>query len=121
MKKFFDRLRRWLIKKLGGYTEQFTPVRYEVTRLPDAKAKKVQIQMIEYYPTLMDSHADLEKYLKNRAIESIARFLEENGYIKWERTDDIERCALIFRATLYAVSAEDLEPRFQEWVETHGD
>ena len=26
MKKFFDKIRRWLIKKLGGYTEQFPPL-----------------------------------------------------------------------------------------------
>lgn len=26
MKKFFDKIRRWLIKKLGGYTEQFPPI-----------------------------------------------------------------------------------------------
>lgn len=120
MKMFFDRLRRWLIKKLGGYTKQYAPVRNEITRLSSAKAEKVQIQIIESRLELA-CNADAEKYLKKRAIESIACFLAENGYIKWERTGDIERCAVIFRATLYAVSAEDLEPRFQGWVETHGD
>lgn len=120
MKKTFDRLRRWLIKKLGGYTEQFTPVRKEITRLPDAKAKKVQIQIIELRPAL-ERHIDIGEYLKRRAIESVAQFLEENGYIKWERTSDIEKCAVIFRATLWAVSVEELEPRHEAWVETHGD
>lgn len=120
MKKFFDHLRRWLIKKLGGYTEQFTPVRKEITRLPDARAKKVQVQVIESAPALY-GHIDFGEYLKSRAIESIARFLEENGYIKWERTEDIEKCAIIFRATLWAISPEELEPSYQVWVETHGD
>ncbi len=120
MKKILDRLRRWLIKKLGGYTEQFTPVRKEITRLPDAKAEKVQIQMIESRPVL-ERHIDTWKCLERRAIESVAQFLEENGYIKWERTSDIERCAVIFRATLWVVRPEDLEPSYQSWVETHGD
>lgn len=120
MRKILDRLRRWLIKKLGGYTEQFTPVRKEITRLPDAKAKKVQIQIIESRQAL-ERHIDIGEYLKRREIESVAQFLEENGYIKWERTSDIEKCAVIFRATLWVVSAEELEPRHEAWVETHGD
>ena len=118
MKKIFDRLRRWLIKKLGGYTEQFTPVRHKVIRLPDARAKKVQVQVIVYGPALY-GHIDIEKYLKKRAIESIVRCLEENGYIKWEKTDDIEKCSLVFRATIWVVSPENLEPSYQSWVETH--
>ena len=120
MKEFFDRLRRWLIKKLGGYTEQFTPVRKEITRLPDARAKKVQVQVIEYGPTLY-GHSNIGEYLKRRAIESIVRCLEGNGYIKWERTDDIEKCSLVFRATIWAVRPEELETNYQEWVEPHGD
>ena len=120
MKEFFDRLRRWLIKNLGGYTEQFTPVRHEVTRLPDARAQKVRVQVIEYGPALY-GHINIEKYLKRRAIESIVRCLEENGYIKWERTDDIEKCSLVFRATIWAVRPEELETRFEAWVEPHGD
>ena len=62
-------------------------------------------------------HIDHEKRMKRLAIESIARFLDENGYIKWERTDDIEKCATIFQATIWAVSAKELEPSYQEWVE----
>lgn len=119
MKKFFNRLRRWLIKKLGGYTEQFTPVRKEITRLPDAKAQKVQVQIIEHRH-MMTGHIDLGEYLKSRAIESIARFLEENGYIEWERTEDIEKCAIVLRATIWAVKPEELEPSYQAWVEPHG-
>lgn len=120
MKKIFDRLRRWLIKKLGGYTEQLTPIRHEVTRLPDVKAQKVQVQVIGSGLTL-HGHSDIREYLKSRAIESIARFLEENGYIKWERTDDIEKYSLVFRATIWAVRPEELEPRYETRVETHGD
>lgn len=120
MKKFFERLRCWLIGKLGGYTEQFTTVRNVITRLPDAKAKEVQIQTIEYR-SMRGSQIDFEKRMKRLAIESIARFLDENGYIKWERRDDIEKCAIIFQATLWAVSAKELETSYQEWVETHGD
>ena len=119
MKKFFDRLRWWLIKKLGGYTEQFTPVRKEIMRLPDAKAQKVQVQVIESGPALYGC-SNIREYLKKRAIESIAHFLAENEYIKWERTEDIEKCTIIFRATLWAVKPEELEPNYQAWVEPHG-
>ncbi len=120
MKKIFDRLRRWLIKKLGGYTEQYTPVREKTIRLPDARAEKVQVQIIEHRPMLY-GHVEPEKYLKGRAIESIVRFLEENGCIKWERTNSIEECAILFRATLWVVKPENLEPCFQSWVEPHGN
>lgn len=120
MKKFLERMRCWLIKKLGGYTEQYTPVRRESIRLPDARAEKVRIQIMENR-LMLRGHIVPEKYMKSKAIESIARLLVENGCIKWERTDSIEEGATIFQATLWVVRPEDLEPRFQNYVETHGN
>lgn len=76
--------------------------------------------MIESGPALYGC-SNIREYLKRRAIESIARFLEENGCVKWERTGDVEKCAIIFRATLWVVRPEELEPSYKEWVEPHGD
>jgi len=115
MKKVLTRLRHWLIKKLGGYTEQF-PIQRKITRTVNVPTQKVQVQASvgAHEP---HSSIDLKRCYEKRMLEQIMQALYQSDFIFWERQDDIFEQKVNMRATLYVVKAEDLEPQFQYWVE----
>ncbi|MBD5098155.1 MAG: hypothetical protein HDT35_01125 [Clostridiales bacterium] len=115
MKKFFDRLRRWLIKKQGGYTEQFTPIRREITRTADVPLQKVQAQ-ISVQPPDAGSPFGFERYCKSRLLELLLQELYQSGFILWESQNDIYEQKVNVRATLRVVNANDM-PRTSSWGE----
>lgn len=116
MKKFFDRLRRWLIKKLGGYTEQFTPIQREIGRTETIHPQKVQAQ-ISVERTDIERSFEFERYCKNRVLELLLQELYQSDFILWERQDNVYEQKVNVRATLRVVNANDLRPSFQRWVE----
>lgn len=116
MRKFFDRLRRWLIKKLGGYTEQFPPLQRQIVRAENVNPQKVQAQLTIVAPT-PEIAADFEGFCKSRVMEKLVQGLEESDYIQWENRLDMFERRVDVRATLYVVNANDLPPSFQCWVE----
>lgn len=116
MEKFFSHLRRWLIKKLGGYTEQFTPIQREIGWAETVHPQKIQAQISVPVPG-PGSAIDFERYCKNRMLERLLQELYQSGFILWERQDDIFEQKVNMRATLRVVDANDLEPHFQRWAE----
>ena len=116
MKKFFDRLRRWLIKKLGGYTEQFTPIQRQIERTAEVPVQKVQAQISIAAPG-PDRVDDFKRYCEGQVLDLLVRELYESGFILWERQDDFMAQKVNVRATLRVVNANDLMPRFRCWVE----
>lgn len=118
MKKFFDRLRRWLIKKLGGYTEQFPPLQRQITRTADVPVQKVQAQISVTAPGPEPGRdIDFKRYCEDQVMGILARELYKSGFIQWESENDICMRKVNVRATLRVVNANDLTPRFQCWVE----
>ena len=115
MKKFFERLRCWLIKKLGGYTEQFTPIQPQRIRQVDVQTQKLQAQMSIQAPP--SSEIDFEKFCKKRVIERLVQELEESPYIQWESQYNIFEQQMNVRATVHLVNAEYMGQRFTAWVE----
>ena len=116
MKKFFDRLRCWLIKKLGGYTEQFTPIphrRMEV--IPVMEMKPQMLQATTSVEPMPGREHDLERYCKDQLTQILVQKLQESGFILWQRQDDMFEQEVKVRAVLYAVNANDLRERFPSW------
>lgn len=118
MKKIFDRLRRWLIKKLGGYTEQFTPIRLsvrnewqQIMRMENVPVQKVQAE-ISVQPPAVDSSFEFERYCKDRVLEQLLQELYQSDFILWERQDNVLEQKVNVRATLRVVNASDLKPHF---------
>lgn len=116
MKKIFDRLRRWLIKKLGGYTEQFTPIQRGIMRTADVPVQKMQAQISVAMPG-PDSIVDFKRYCEHSVMERLMQELYQSGFILWERQDDVIERKVNMRATLRVVNANNLRPRFQCWVD----
>lgn len=118
MKKIFDRLRRWLIKKLGGYTERFTPIQLQqqIRWTENVHTQKIQAQISVPFPG-PGSAIDFKRYCEDQVLGVLMRELYQSGFILWEsQKDDITRKVNV-RATLRVVNANDLTPRFQCWVE----
>ena len=116
MRKILDRLRRWLIKKLGGYTEQFTPVvhrRIEV--IPVMEMKPQMLQAVTRVVPMPGRERDLERCCKDQLTQILVQKLQESGFILWQRQDDMFERKVKVRAVLYAVSANDLHERFPGW------
>lgn len=117
MKKFFDRLRRWLIKKLGGYTEQYTPIRREVVREPSVETHKLVAQTSVRAVDLAGGAIDYKRYCESVLLDRIVGDLQQSGFILWESSEDIFRQEVNVRATVYVADANDLMPRVKRWVE----
>ena len=116
MKQFFEHLRRWLIKKLGGYTEQFTPIQPQIIRKVDMQTKVVQAQ-ISVAALDPDSIFELQTYCKNCVLQILLKKIYDSGFILWESKYDTITQKVNVRATLRVVNANDLMPHFQRRVE----
>lgn len=116
MKKFFDHLRRWLIKKLGGYTEQFTPIQRQIERTAEVPVQKVQAQISIPEPG-PDGAVDFKRYCESQVLDLLVGELYKTGFIMWESQNDPITRKVNVRATLRVVNANDLTPRFRCWVE----
>ena len=117
MKKFFDRLRRWLIKKLGGYTEQYTPIRREIVRERSVKTHKLVAQTTVRADELDGGAIDFKRYCESAMLNRIVGDLRQSGLILWESSEDIFRREVNVRATVYVVDANDMMPYTKTWVE----
>lgn len=115
MKKFFDRLRRWLIKKLGGYTEQFIPIQREIGWTETVHPQKLHAQISVSMPG-PSSAIDFKEYCEDQVLHLLMRELYQSGFILWESQNDAVTQKVNVRATLRVVNANDLTPRFR-WVE----
>ena len=108
MKKILERLRCWLIKKLGGFTEQVAPLQREITWSENVQRRKIQANVI-VDRMVPDSGVDLKRYCERHMMETLMRELYQSGFILWERQDDVIEQKVHVRATLHMVNASDLK------------
>lgn len=106
MKKFFDRMRRWMIKKLGGYTEQFTPIQPQITQMENVLVQEVQAK-ISIDASMLCSTIDFKRCCKDRVLGLLMWKLDQSGSILWERQDDFTAQKVNMRAMLRVVNAND--------------
>jgi len=116
MKKILTRIRHWLIKKLGGYTEQFTPIQRQIQWTENVQPQKVQAQ-ISISPPGPDSAIDFKRYCENRVLDLLVKELYQSGFILWESENDPFTQKVNVRAMLRVMNANDLRPTIRRWME----
>lgn len=100
----FDRLRRWLIKKLGGYTEQRQAVQI-VQQRANVRIYRIAEEMSIEAPT--ESAINYERYCKDELLKRIAQDLYQSDLVLWESNVDTIRQGMNVRATVCVISAND--------------
>lgn len=113
MKKFFDKLRRWLIRRLGGCPDVFQP---PVVHLDTRRIEKIEVASVMQHWQLALAYRGVRS-VTEVAQEQIARAIAEE-LIKRELVilrEDVYspmRDAMTLRATLFVTepSADDLPP-----------
>lgn len=103
MKKFFDRLRCWMIKKLGGYTEQRQMV--QIVQRKNVQTYRL-VEEMSIGPR-EDGAVDIKRYCENRLLERIVQDLYQSGLVLWESNLDPIRQEMNVRATVCVISAND--------------
>lgn len=115
MKKFFDKLRRWLIRRLGGCPDVFQP---PVVHLDTRRIQKIEVETVMQHWQLALAYRGIRS-VREVAQEQIARAIAEE-LIKRELVilrEDVYspmRDAMTLRATLLVAepNADDLPPGF---------
>ena len=113
MKKFFDKLRRWLIRRLGGYPDVF---QLPVVRLDTRRIEKIEVETVMQRWQLALAYRGIRS-VREVAQEQIARAIADE-LIKRELVilrEDVYspiRDAMTLRATLFVAepNADDLPP-----------
>lgn len=103
MKRIFDSLRRWLIKKLGGYTEQRQMV--QVVPWNSVPQHRFVEEMSVYVRT--ESELDYKRYCENQLLERLMQSINQSGLVLWESSEDIFRQEMNVRATVCVIRAND--------------
>lgn len=140
MKKQWERLVRWmkrtklhvqhyLIKKLGGYTEQYQQTQH--VSIPPKQPLQIQRlvneQRIAYPVLISQEHGRMEDYVKfaqHQIAHEMAETLAKGGII-FESSQEVIRNEMILRGTCYLISAEEaaktlhrLMPAVQPYFDT---
>lgn len=113
MKKFFDKLRRWLIRRLGGYDY---PLQQPVVHLDTRRIQKIEVASVMPHWQLALAHCGIRS-VREVAQEQIARAIADE-LIKRELVilrEDVYspiRDTMTLRATLFVAepNADDLPP-----------
>lgn len=113
MKKFFDKLRRWLIRRLGGCPDVSQP---PVVHLDTRRIQKIEVESVMQHWQLALAYRGIRS-VTEVAQEQIARAIAEE-LIKRELVilrEDVYspmRDAMTLRATLFVAepNADDLPP-----------
>ena len=93
-----DRIRKWLIHKLGGFSE--LPIRE-----PNIVMQKTcdVIPIISRLRVIKDDYFKFPSYYEEKVCKEIVEGLLENKLIHIEQREDIENCAIEVVAKVYAV------------------
>ena len=110
IKKTVTRFKKWLIRKLGGYTEIFeTVTRTEVVAFP-VQPKKIMAACDVYTDWFNDSQRlansrSRKDFVEKELLSGMSKTIIDSMYV--ERTDDPRNCRIHFRASLWVVPAPD--------------
>lgn len=111
MKNLILKIRHWLIKKLGGYTEQHVENR-RITAYPSYQIKPVILRTemrISHYMMFSDmTEQERYDYFKQRLIQQIAEKIVEDDLTLVSCTDDVPRGERMYRAELYLIHPHDV-------------
>ena len=116
IKKAVTRFKKWLIIKLGGYTEIFnTVVKKEYVAVP-LHPKKL-MSACDIYSCETVRQAGFEDYVKNTLFNGMRNQIFDAMCI--ERTDDPRNQRIHFRASLWVIPASEASKlENKEWRRT---
>jgi hypothetical protein len=105
------RLRHWLIKKLGGFTEQYTQISRFIVPPTQIKPEvlRFETRMSRYHLHDDDAASEQEmfEYAQSKICFEIADELLKNHLVVLECEDDKQRYERIYRGTVAVFKAED--------------
>ena len=108
MKDSLNKIRRWLIKKLGGYTEQVrqeVPVHYHnAYQLYPAHLQK-EARVLNY--SGRDVSPREQDQMSRKLVDEMTAELIRGGFIRVRYANDPISCELICRAELYVIHPTD--------------
>lgn len=113
MKKFFDKLRRWLIRRLGGCPGVFQP---PVVHLDTRRIEKIEVaSVMQHWQLALDYQGirSVREVAQGRIARAIAQeLIKRELVILREDVYSPMRDAMTLRATLFVAepSADDLPP-----------
>ena len=110
MKKLIEKIRRWMIRKLGGYTER---VSLPAPKVLNLKPVPLRVERIMSFDEFYSVEGALTIAQQNM-IERLAEGIQDEGIIQWQNTEDRAANGLRFRATLWVVPAAEME-RWTLW------
>lgn len=92
MKNIVKKIKHWLIRKLGGYTEQFS---YESKPIevihktydfwPMVLARKIKIDLFD-----LNKIDEIIESVKHDMLYTVGERLNSNGFVKWQIVDNLE-------------------------------
>lgn len=113
MKKFFDKLRRWLIRRLGGYDY---PLQQQVVHLDTRRIQKIEVASVMQHWQLALAYRGVRsvtEVAQGQTARAIAdELIKRELVILREDVYSPMRDAMTLRATLFVAepSADDLPP-----------
>ena len=113
MKKFFDRLRRWLIRRLGGYDY---PLQQQVVHLDTRRIQKIEVASVMQHWQLALAYRGVRsvtEVARGQTARAIADELIKRELVILREDVYSPMCdAMTLRATLFVAepSADDLPP-----------
>jgi hypothetical protein len=106
MKSIILRIRRWLIKMLGGYTDRYAPSYCFNANLSQIKPEIIRIEM-KAVPWKHLSDQEMIECVKTDICRAIARELVEHDLVMLEYRDASQKHDQIYRGTVAVFKAED--------------
>lgn len=110
MRELLNRLRRWLIRKLGGYDEQkVVTIRTQYTAFQkEPTPMRVEVRAPECTIYEMGRRAFYE-YLQRRMAEEISQAILRSGAVSIKSREDEMTAEIVYRGTVYLYLPGDIE------------
>lgn len=97
MKDLILKFKNWIIKKLGGYTEQYSIVKQEYNIKPIPIEFEHSFDQEDFYNINIDQDY-LIKEFTSKALNEFCKFILDNNLIKIQYYDDIRTLKRIYKA-----------------------
>lgn len=108
MKRFFDKVKEWLIHKLGGWTmaELLTN---EVPIFREFPIESLTVECNVPFNLLPITKTTAIEMGKREICQRLAQGLIDNNMVNMEYTEDVIKMAYVFRGTIWAAKKGNAE------------
>ena len=99
MKKLINKIRKWLIVKLGGYAVPYSEIKY-ITPKP--------VRVSAFYKHYRDEIIG-EKSLKEYLVHMLAKEIEKSKLYKFNQCADVDRNMIVSQISVFIVNPNKTE------------